>query len=264
MARNWLSHCESEHHDRYQECPAPPDSPPSLPTRVIDVGDEQRPPRLIETNGLRATYCALSYCWGRSNAFITTLASLKDHLTEIPMNLLFRTAREAIQVARKLQIQYLWIDSLCIIQDSAKDWEREAEMIGDVFYNARLVLCALDSKDGHGGLFRKRGKLYRPHVQLTIPIPASARSRRICAYATPSESEVGKLARKPGPVDQRAWIFQEQTLGVRILYFGAGMLYWECLSLTASELKPNGGGEGHDSRRRRQLLQGRRLHHSTV
>lgn len=264
MARNWLNHCESEHHDLHNECPAPPDTPPPLPTRVIDVGDEQTPPRLVEVTGLRAAYCALSYCWGQNNAFVTTLASLNEHLSEIPMKRLFQTAREAIQAARQLQIQYLWIDSLCIIQDSADDWEREAEMMREIFSNARLVLCALDSKDGDGGLFRKREKGYRPHVQLTIPIPKFDQSRRTCAYATPRKDEQELLDRKPGPVDQRAWILQEEILVVRILYFGAGMLYWECLSLTASELKPDGGerGEGLDSRTKRLLLQGRPLHHT--
>ncbi len=90
--------------------------PPILPTRVIHVGcpDQRRPPRLVETRGMRAHYIALSHCWG-APAFhppMTTKLTLSDHLIGIQWVLFPRTFQDAITATRRLGFDYIWIDSL--------------------------------------------------------------------------------------------------------------------------------------------------------
>lgn len=245
MARRWLEHCELNHtqgrdSDVRFNCPAPPTNPPRLPIRVIYVGDEGEPPRLIESNGLCAPFCALSYCRGRTKALVTTKASLASHLREIPVEALPKTPKEAIHAARQLGLQYIWIDSLCIIQDDEKDWAREVEAMGDIYYNARLVLCAADADDCDDGLFRKRGTELISPVQLTKPIPISTRPGKSCMYALSAQASM--KPKGPSPLDLRAWAFQEKMLCARILNFGAGILHWECLSVAASEVEPDSMG----------------------
>ncbi|KAF3769152.1 HET-domain-containing protein, partial [Cryphonectria parasitica EP155] len=47
-----------------------------------------------------------------------------------------RVLKEAIQATRALNIAYLWIDALCIIQGDAEDWERESKMMGKIYSEA--------------------------------------------------------------------------------------------------------------------------------
>lgn len=268
IARRWLEHCESTHSkinggDSYTsfECPEPPKKPPCLPTRVIYVGEEGGPSRLLESNGLRAPYCALSYCWGNTQAMVSTRASISGHLERIPVEVLPKTPREAIFAARQLGFQYIWIDALCIVQDDEEDWEREAARMQEVYYNARLVLCASDSDDYDGGLFRSRKNGLISPVQLTVPIPPNTWPGKTCMYAFPAPANDRK--REDSPVDSRAWTLQERILSPRILYFGADMLRWECLTVKASETDPDGmleasGGQLYGiTCRDRRILQGR-------
>ncbi len=100
-----------------------PKPPVSLPTRVVHVGrpDQGRPPRLVETRGMRAHYIALSHCWGAPayHPPMTTQSTLADHLAGIPCEAVSPAAfQDALTATRRLGFDYIWIDSLCIIQDS--------------------------------------------------------------------------------------------------------------------------------------------------
>lgn len=266
MARRWLDNCESAHVGTCSHCPRMPGEPPELPTRVIDVGDAERPPRLVETRGFRSEYFALSYCWGQAQApaLRTEKASLHQHLEAIPMEPLPKTLRDAISFTREMGMRYLWIDSLCIIQDDHDDWAYEAARMQKVYLNARLVLSALDSDHNNGGLFRDAQSGLPPFVQLSIPSP-SDKPGRTCHYALPWRVADGAKELARGPITKRAWVLQEESLAARILYFGAEMLYWECLAVTASESEPDGlQRDGQrlqrkDNRARRKWLQSRDL-----
>lgn len=266
MARRWLEHCESAHIGTCSHCPSMPGEPPELPTRVIDVGDAEKSPRLVETRGYRSEYCALSYCWGQAQAtpLRTEKASHAQHLKSIPMEQLPKTLRDAITVTRDMGIRYLWIDSLCIIQDDHDDWAHEAAHMQKVYLNARLVLSALASDHGDGGLFRDAQSDLPPFVQLSIPSPPD-KSAQSCLYALPYRVADGAAELVSGPPNKRAWVLQEESLAVRILYFGAEMLYWECLAVTASESEPDGLQSGkvrpprEFNRARRKRLQNREL-----
>jgi hypothetical protein len=98
---------------------------PILPPRVIDVPRMQTPQKvkLFETQGARGYYTALSHCWGppENRPLRTTRGNLADHLTGIQLCKLPKTYRDAVTVARALGIRYIWIDSLCIVQDDPDD-----------------------------------------------------------------------------------------------------------------------------------------------
>jgi hypothetical protein len=110
-----------------------PEQVPVLPTRVIDVGKSDKGVCLYETKGEKSHYVALSYRWGDANMTLTTNATLSEHLHYIDVGTLCTTIRDAIHVTREIGFRYLWVDSLCIIQDSEEDWEREALRMGEVY-----------------------------------------------------------------------------------------------------------------------------------
>lgn len=110
LARSWLNDCLREHPQcRISEIP-------NLPRRVIDV-KEGRLRLFIPQHGTKGHWVALSHCWGNANTFRTTLKTLKLHMHGIEWDKLPKTFRDAVTVTRALGVQYLWIDSLCIIQD---------------------------------------------------------------------------------------------------------------------------------------------------
>ena len=191
-----------------------------LPTRLIDVrvGAEDGIVRLALSEMLNPAhdcrYIALSHCWGADPDKIpkTIRATLVHHQERIDK--LTKTFEDAIEVTRQIGVRYLWIDSLCIIQDEATDFERECSQMGLTYARAYCVLSALGAEDGDGGLFIPR------------EFPAS------------SISIIQVEAMLEGPLSTRGWAFQEHQLSTRIIHFSKSRLIWECRGCVALEEFP--------------------------
>lgn len=110
-AIEWISHCINSH----SSCNV---GSSYLPRRVIDVAKAAPDVVLVETDDQLGSYICLSHCWGKVNVVVTKENNLEMHKTKIPLESLSRTFSDAIEVTRKLKVRYLWIDSLCIIQES--------------------------------------------------------------------------------------------------------------------------------------------------
>jgi hypothetical protein len=204
---------------------APP--PPPLPTRYIHV--DSNPPQLrIAEPDARGFYIALSHCWGKSRPLVTTTATLSDRMAGIPMKTLPRTFQDAVTITRELGLEYLWIDSLCILQDSRSDWVAESAKMGSVYSNAFLTISAAASTDSEQGIFRPRSIPPSPPVQLRChdsnmePIYIDHR-----VSDTPFET--------PQSTDTRAWCFQELALSPRVIVYGREMLGFMCDTMTDVE-----------------------------
>jgi len=95
----------------------------ALPVRLVDVGRAPYEPVmcLVQAASLPRTsrYAALSYVWGGDQPLKTTSKNVLAHCQGIPFTVLSATIRDAIEVTRQLGIRYIWIDSLCILQDDA-------------------------------------------------------------------------------------------------------------------------------------------------
>lgn len=117
---------------------AGPGVPGFIPTRLIDTYASEISPqtgvRLVER--IDGKYAALSHCWGRSQLLRLTSDTKNMLLQGIELSSLPTTFQHAIAVVRLLGIRYLWIDSLCIIQDSVTDWEIESALITNVYDHA--------------------------------------------------------------------------------------------------------------------------------
>lgn len=251
-AQGWLQDCQSSPYHSSCQAAIPRDAP-DLPTRIICVGDETSEPFLFETQGTRAPYCVLSYCWGTTPALKTTKSTIQNHRVSIPIHTLPATIHHAILATKALGIQYLWVDALCIIQDDEEDWAREAAQMGSIYARATLTLSSLVSSNTTDGLFQPRcvrqpkpvplpamrlSRIHRPQMQQakdTDMDDEMAKSPQICVL---NPLWLDREAPYKGPVHSRGWTLQEQVLSTRTLYFGAGMLQWECLSLYTTEAAP--------------------------
>lgn len=227
MLKSWDSFCRSNH-----SCSLGSDLR-QLPTRVIDVGspDDSCGPRLFIPKGKKGVYLTLSHCWGGHLTTKLLSSNICAYEKAIEERTLPATFRDAISVTRKLGFRYLWIDALCIIQDSNEDWEREVGKMASVYKNCRLMLSATDSTNGDGGLFRDRNDdvLFQLSEQL---------SRRCGfpngAYAHRPRASLFK-ATWQAALSQRGWALQEAILAPVIIYFCDKQIFWECRRVQISE-----------------------------
>ncbi|KAK3678151.1 hypothetical protein LTR78_002247 [Recurvomyces mirabilis] len=208
-----------------------------VPTRLIYIGQDEI--RLCtESIGMPA-WVAMSHCWGGSTIINLTNATRAAFEKAIAWEDLPATFQNAVTVARQLDFHYIWIDSLCIVQDDPADWEREAAMMGDVYGHAKLVLGAGSSPDPHTPFLRPRAEEWAAkdvefHPKEGEPVTYMVRRRAVLAarldqgLKEPPYTSDWATLRRPGPLYQRAWAFQEAYLAPRILHFTPGSLIYEC------------------------------------
>lgn len=150
LAKYWMATCEEGH----QLCNSTKrlTVETQLPTRVIAVGGESDPTvRLRLTMGRKGRYAALSYCWGKTSIIHTDNSNYTQHQSSISIAAMSRTFQDAIVATRRQNFPYLWINSLCIIQDSGEDWQQESVMMDGIYQNFHFIIAALAASDGSGG-----------------------------------------------------------------------------------------------------------------
>ncbi|KAK3948811.1 heterokaryon incompatibility protein-domain-containing protein [Pseudoneurospora amorphoporcata] len=179
------------------------------PARLVAVGTAgDTYVRVCETSRdgfAKEPYMTLSHCWGKNGVPIRLLEeNYARFLDGIQLSELPNTFRDAIELTRKLEIPYIWIDCLCIIQDSPgnQDWTRGSAKMQEVYRNSFLNLAAGASSDSNGGLFKRRYPL--SVVPWSVPVAEN-----------------------------------EQLLARRALTFGQAELHWECSTCQASESFPD-------------------------
>ncbi|KAJ3541688.1 hypothetical protein NM208_g4492 [Fusarium decemcellulare] len=261
LAKTWLQDCKDFH--RCESVGGTRDTD-WYPQRLIYVGDTNQPPRLIlrEEEHVEGGYAALSHCWGPNPQF-TMLSSdtLEQFRDEIPLEELPASFRDAIITCRRLDIPYIWIDSLCILQhgeDSHADWLHNSEEMHRVYFNCELNIAIDVSKSPHEGAFRGRDPTFLQSCTVWSPFHPKVRVPRGLAWTQTGrviiphpdhlkelekeeESSAGKInvfeiytpediswAHRGQPLNTRAWVFQERLLSPRTLHFVSDRITWEC------------------------------------
>ncbi|RGP81364.1 beta-hexosaminidase 2 [Fusarium longipes] len=196
-----------------------------LPTRVIEVSPSyQQEPRIIESRGLKGSYATLSYCWGKDPFLTLNTSNYAQCVESLDITRLPLTFQNAITVTRNLSIPYLWIDALCIVQDSEDDKDREISSMKDVYARSALTLVAASAVDVSEGFLQNRPC---PRDIFTIPfcvkpdVFGSFTIGKLDAIAYDERSE---------PLAKRAWTLQEQVLAQRAVIFAKHTLIWDCKS----------------------------------
>ena len=230
LIKEWIHDCDSHH----ALCKRSPSA--ILPSRVIDVGSIQdnREPRLILSEGRSGEYIALTHVWGGLVPIRTTTKTLSDHLSQLSLSTLPPSFRDAVIVSRKLGIRYLWIDALCILQDSAADWAAECARMGDIYRDSIMTIAAVDAQDSKAGFLNHRSSntLNSPSIPLTAP---KSSSREFLISVIVRDPRAGAQLDHHSPLSVRAWCLQEKLLSPRVLYFGRNQTYFNCNTLTHLE-----------------------------
>jgi len=222
LAARWLQDCSNSHTHCTQN------SEQWLPSRVIDLGVSNSELCLRESAGLRGQYITLTHRWPSSQPYKTTSSNYADHLNRINYDLLPQTFRDAIEVTRSLKVQYLWIDALCIIQDSEDDWAVQCAEMPQIYTQSLLTIAGAPASEPGSGFLKDRFFPGNPPLGVEWPVETSGKKLRFnlvyqCIDHTLQALWNSKLA-------TRAWILQERLMSQRILYFGNQMMHWECNS----------------------------------
>ncbi|PQE07788.1 Heterokaryon incompatibility protein [Rutstroemia sp. NJR-2017a BVV2] len=216
LIRSWLRLC-STGHKRY--CGELTDK--KLPARIIVVPqDVHLPIRLKRTRaGERGRYVTLSHCWGSGIDFVATTANVAALQKNIPFRDLCTNFQDAVTITRNLGFQYLWIDALCILQDSRQEWAEQSALMAQIYQRSALMISAAAATQPQHGFLRDRplsvarspnfGKLNGMVVQTSEPFE----NRRVI-----------------GSIDTRAWCYQERIMAPRIVRFDKSKVRWECNS----------------------------------
>lgn len=238
-AKMQINNCVTNH----TRCPGLDTGTLFLPSRLIHIipdAENEVVLRLRRDITPGAKYVALSHCWGEEKHWpqcLTTAETLEARMHHIAWETIPQTFRDAIILTRRLGLEYIWIDSVCIVQRDEKDWERESIMMESVYSHAFLTLAALTSRNSHGGLFRSRA-LEMLFQLLTIRwrgveqplfayLPRVLEDTKLYSHLEdPHQDSVEELH----PLLTRAWAFQERLVSARTLMFGKGQLLLECCS----------------------------------
>lgn len=134
-----------------------------------------------------------------------------------------QTFVDAVTIARRLGLRYLWIDSLCICQDDVSDWARESSRMADVYSNAHIVIAANRSDDCNGGIFH--GRTARPKEVFRLPGGADD-VHAMLLFQSDQQTSFSPTEFRGEPL--RAWALQERVLAKRVIHYNVRQIYFEC------------------------------------
>lgn len=226
MVQGWVKSCD--------ERPREPNSAhccalnPTVPTRLIDVSGAPQKLRLINTGGkAHAPYAALSYCWGDAQPLLTTKHSVSQHMEDIPITKLPWTFLDAVKTAKWLNLKYIWIDALCIVQDCAEDREHEVARMQHVFQNSYVTIVAARASSCGDG-FLKADNLWNPLATLPVRCENGGGTGNMLLTARKDHfPRDGSILTKE-PLHERGWTLQEVVLSPRVLVYTHDSIVWKC------------------------------------
>ncbi|KAF8849948.1 HET-domain-containing protein [Acephala macrosclerotiorum] len=264
LAKGWIEDCHNEHPlcGRLGTRPEGWLSKTSIrhqswyPSRLLDLTSCSNKTKLIKLTITSTTpptgpYCTVSHCWGSKPFLNLSQDNLEQFKLDIPYKQLPKTFQHAIRVALKLEVYYLWIDSLCILQSglgSEEDWQKESAQMHKIYENGYCNIAATAASDSETGLFFDRDIFQIESSEIRLKLDNVPRSWHFI------DRQVLDRHLASSPLSSRAWVLQEYLFSPRILHFGKEQIFWECSTLYACESCPLGFPPNVDFTKRRSAL----------
>ncbi|KAF2828836.1 HET-domain-containing protein [Ophiobolus disseminans] len=225
--------CRTDH----EECCHPEHT--YLPKRVVDISKARY--RVHEPAAhTMGVYATLSYSWGSKGFAMTTSGNYEEMKNGFDRDTLPIAFQDAAAMVQGLGISYIWIDTLCIVQDDGADWEEQAAKMGQIFEGAAITIAASLSTDPYHTLFTAREPSYQ-EAELYSEIKGEPLNVTFKARRKITRGIHAKIGRSTDvdPLDKRAWGLQEKLLSRRLIAFTGAELQWTCRTLKACECHHN-------------------------
>lgn len=197
-----------------------------LPSRLLKITEGGATISLVKPTDETTKYAALSHCWGSVRLTTLSTDSFDQLKNGVRTSSLPQSFQDAVWVTHLLGAQYLWIDSLCIFQDSLQDWTHESAKMCDIYENSWLTIAASRASSSIQGFLGNQERpdctsiAYRQgsvseEIQIsTVPIRQACDSERNANL-------------NDEPLTGRGWALQERFLPRRILHFSRSQILFE-------------------------------------
>ncbi|KAI3316825.1 HET-domain-containing protein [Xylariaceae sp. AK1471] len=230
QAQSWLESCRE-----HRSC----ESDGSFqPTRLIDVRNPQHL-RLVTRDDvtLPCLYATLSYVWGPAQSYTLTKDTCSQMHAKLDSLKMGKTINDSIMVTRRMGFAYLWIDALCIIQDSTEDKLKELSSMSDIYRKSALTIVAASASSASDGFLHtpEPPTFFVEPFQIKIKSDQGQLATLICGYRETYRTAVD-------PINSRAWTLQERVLSPRLLIFSKSGVMWMCRESHTNPSGPTDGG----------------------
>lgn len=234
LVKEWHTACMQQH----SACESAQLKKNWAPTRLVTFDKQSETVRIEKGVRTPVRYVALSHCWGNTDILTLTSANSQELAEEgVPMSCLPKTFRDAIHVCRWLNYYHLWIDSLCIQQDSHEDWTAEAHAMTDVYSNATLTIIAAHAANPTEGLFINRDPVAVMPPLIRCSWISDDNPQQLYTLV---DSRMWLKGVDYCRLSKRAWTVQERFLSPRRLYFSKHQIFYACAAAKACEAFPVG------------------------
>lgn len=241
MVRSWYQRCTCRQWQSNSRV---------LPTRLVRVwrphqGNTDIRANLCETDSLPVStpYVTLSHRWGPSQFLKLQKSNRHEWNQAIPTDRLLNVFKDAMYIAVELSIHYIWIDSLCIIQDCQNDWAHESGRMRDVYRYGEFNIAATGYENGERGLFSKRDAIPSKHFPVYLNSNLVGVNRFEYNFNGFYINANGNGFREfivNSSLNSRGWVAQERTLSPAIVHYTPKEVWWECSEMIANETMPSG------------------------
>lgn len=234
LIRTWIRECTEEH----RECNST-DGSSWYPARLVGIDHDKQTLRLIETSrqSISGHYATVSYRWHESSNFVLDATSQETMERGFPIMQMPQAFQDAVTVCRRINIDKIWIDALCIRQDTGElgDWRVQSLLMDKIYSNALLNISTEAAENANNTFFVERDP-----ALISIPIVRASRRGSVDRryYIESSAFWVDEIVN--ASLNRRAWVVQERLLARRVLHFGRNQVTWECRERKAAESYPSG------------------------
>ncbi|KAI2620064.1 HET-domain-containing protein [Hypoxylon sp. NC1633] len=230
---DFLKSCLKTCIETHDLCRQTPSSPPRRLLHIGSPGDSwvnlYEPPA-----DFREPYVALSYCWGGDVRLKTLRENIHCLMQGFRLAQLPAAVKDAAYLTRKLGVKYLWVDALCIVQDSKADWEEQSAKMCSIYERSYLTILA--STAGSAGVSFLSHSFRPSEYRFRVDNGSNAVlvARTVCRNG--SHYGIDNTA-PPDPIITRGWTLQELVLATRTISYSTEELQWQCKSVRDCECK---------------------------
>ncbi|KAI1775467.1 heterokaryon incompatibility protein-domain-containing protein [Hypoxylon cercidicola] len=206
------------------------------PTRLLEINQQSGTIslRVIETEESQvcSAYITLSHCWGEELPLRLLSENIDTFRVGIPTDKVPILYMDAALIAIRTGVRYIWIDSLCIIQDSSDDWRRESYFMFLVYYHGLFNIEATFSENCSHTLFSSR------HPNLLVPHKVTNPATGSTYLWTESNNELWASKRfiETDSLYKRGWVLQERMLAKRSVIYARRGIFFRCFEQRTSEV----------------------------